>query len=293
MSPTRKLVRRIPAGVRTAVRGNVVMVPAQAGAVPPRRSEGLEGRYVYGVIGSLPVETLIKSNLGAAGAEVYTVDYGDIAAVVSRTPTFIFDPTRDHALAHEHVIETVMKSHTIIPMSFGTVFRTDADVRAVLRSIYPTFKKALKQMDGKVEYGLKVNWDRDRIIEELKSGHDEIRRFHQELTRKRLQSTYFARMQLGRMIDKALAELAARYIQAVYEGLRPVAVASRDSKPIGDKMILNAAFLVPRAREAEFDATVNRVAHKLGDRLHFKATGPWPPYNFVNIHLKLEPGRAG
>jgi Gas vesicle synthesis protein GvpL/GvpF len=294
MSATRKPVRRMPGAsdADTAVRGNVVVVPAQADAAP-RRSERLEGRYVYGVIGTLPLENMIKSTLGSAGAEVYAVDYGDIAAVVSRTPTFIFDPTRDHALAHQHVIETVMKTHTIIPMSFGTVFRTDEDVRAVLRSIYPTLKKVLKEMSGKVEFGLKVTWDRDRIIEELKRGHDDIRRFHQELTRKRLQFTYFARMQLGRMIDKALAELAASYIQAIYDGLRPVAVASRDSKPIGDKMILNTAFLVPGNREAEFDAIVNRVAHKLGDRLHFKTTGPWPPYNFVNIHLKLEPGRAG
>ena len=29
-----------------------------------------------------------------------------------------------------------MKTHTIIPMSFGTVFRTDDDIREVLRSIY-------------------------------------------------------------------------------------------------------------------------------------------------------------
>jgi Gas vesicle synthesis protein GvpL/GvpF len=294
MSATRKPVRRAPAAsdADTAARGNVVVVPAQADS-GPRRSERLEGRYVYGVIGALPLETMIKSTLGSAGAEVYAVDYGDIAAVVSRTPIFIFDPTRDHALAHEHVIETVMKTHTIIPVSFGTVFRTDEDVRAVLRSIYPTLKKVLKEMSGKVEFGLKVTWDRDRIIEELKRGHDEIRRFHQEVTHKRLQSAYFARMQLGRMIDKALAELAASYIQTIYDGLRSVAVASRDNKPIGDKMILNAAFLVAGNREAEFDATVNRVAHKLGDRLHFKTTGPWPPYNFVNIRLKLEPGRAG
>ena len=33
---------------------------------------------------------------------------------------------------------------------------------------------------------------------------------------------------------------------------------------------------------------MNRVAQKFGDRLNFKYTGPWPPYNFVNIRLKLE-----
>lgn len=269
----------------------MALTPAKAD--PTARPQRLQGRYVYGVIESSPLEAPAKSSLGGGSEEVYAVDYGDIAAVVSRTPVFIFDPTRDNALAHEYVIETVMKTHSIIPMSFGTVFRTDEDVREMLRSIYPSLKSALKQMAGKVEFGLKVTWDRDRVIEELKRENEDIRRFYQELTRRRLQSMYFARMQLGRMIDQALAGLAASYIRSIYEGLRPVCVASRDCKPIGDKMILNAAFLIERQREAEFDSTVNRVAHKFGDRLNFKATGPWPPYNFVNIRLKLEKGRAG
>jgi len=182
----------------------------------------------------------------------------------------------------------VMKNHTIIPMSFGTVFRTDDDIRQVLKSIYLSLKDVLNQMAGKLEFGLKVNWDRDQIIEELQQQDEELRRFHHEIVRKQLQSTYFARMQLGRMIDKALGERSTQYVREIYEALRNVCVASRDNQPIGDKMIMNAAFLVERDRETEFDAVVNKIAKKYGKRLKFKYTGPWPPYNFVNIRLKLE-----
>jgi hypothetical protein len=258
-------------------------------AVPDLRQEG---RYVYGIIPSRADVSFGKMGIGGAGELVYAVTHRDIAAVVSRTPVFIFDPTRENALAHEHVIETVMKTHTIIPMSFGTVFRTDDDIREVLRSIYPSVKDVLQQMAGKVEFGLKVTWDREHIIEQLQREHEEIHRFHLEITRKHLQSTYFARMQLGRMIDKALSERSAEYVREIYETLRAICVASRDNKPIGDKMIMNAAFLLEREREAEFDAAVNRIAKKFGDRLNFKYTGPWPPYNFVNIRLKLEPSSA-
>jgi predicted polyphosphate/ATP-dependent NAD kinase len=97
-------------------------------------------------------------------------------------------------------------------------------------------------------------------------------------------------MQLGRMIDKAMVERSAQYVREIYDSLRNVCVASRDNKPIGDKMIMNAAFLIDREREADFDEAVNRIARKFGDRLNFKYTGPWPPYNFVNIRLKLERG---
>jgi hypothetical protein len=256
----------------------------------PIAAEG--GRYVYGIIEAKEPLAFGKMGIGTQGEIVYTVHHGDIAAVVSKTNVYIFDPTRENALAHEHVIESVMKSHTIIPMAFGTVFRTDEDIRQVLKSIYSSLKDVLKQMEGKVEFGLKVSWDRDRIIEELKRDDEEIHRLHAELTKKHLQSTYFARMQLGRMIDKSLSERSSEFVREIYDGLRFACVASRDNKPIGDKMIMNAAFLILRHREPDFEATVNKVARKFGDRLNFKLTGPWPPYNFVNIRLKFERGTA-
>src|SRR5213075_1354634 len=178
----------------------------------PETSPGEGGRYVYGIVETKEHLNFGKIGIGGAGEPVYTVNHQDIAAVVSKTPVAIFDPTRENALAHEHVIETVMKNHTIIPMSFGTVFRTDDDIREVLKSIYPSLKDVLKQMAGKVEFGLKVTWERDTVVDELSREDEEIHKFHQEITRKHLQSTYFARMQLGRMIEKSLAERSAQYV---------------------------------------------------------------------------------
>src|SRR6059058_6271345 len=145
----------------------------------PETSPGEGGRYVYGIVETKEHLNFGNIGIGGAGEPVYTVNHQDIAAVVSKTSVYIFDPTRENALAHEHVIETVMKNYTIIPMSFGTVFRTDDDIREVLKSIYPSLKDVLKQMANKLEFGLKVTWDRDRIVEELKRDDEEIHRFHQ------------------------------------------------------------------------------------------------------------------
>jgi len=291
---TQKMTRKAVAKPRKTTKSeDDVRVKFTENSTPSGAGAGESGRYVYGIVQSRDRIDFGKVGIGGAGAMVYTVNYLDIAAVVSNTSVYIFDPTRENALAHEHVIETVMKTYTIIPMSFGTVFRTDNDIREVLKSIYSSLKDVLHQMSGKLEFGLKVNWDRDRIIEDIQQDDEEIRKFHQEIVRKHLQSTYLARMQLGRMIDKALAERSIGYVREIYEALRGVCVASRDNQPIGDKMIMNAAFLVERDREPEFDEAVNTIAKKYGQRLKFKYTGPWPPYNFVNIRLKLERVGAG
>jgi hypothetical protein len=99
-------------------------------------------------------------------------------------------------------------------------------------------------------------------------------------------------MQYGRLIDAALQGRTERYVTEIFQLLRDVSVASRSNKPIGDRMIMNAAFLIERDREAEFDQKVKEIASKYEGKLSFKYTGPWPPYNFVHIRLKLERGEG-
>jgi hypothetical protein len=168
------------------------------------------------------------------------------------------------------------------------VFRSEDDVTELLRSTYQAFNDVLDKMQDKIEFGLKVLWDREKVIATIESSNDEIRRLKDEINRNTQSSTYFARMQLGRLVEAALEETGNSFVAEIHDTLKQVAVASRSNKPIGDRMIMNGAFLVERERERAFDDAVREVSRKYEDLLTFKYTGPWPPYNFVNIKLKLE-----
>jgi hypothetical protein len=244
------------------------------------------GQYVYCVVKATEPLKFGAIGLGAEAAEVHTVHYKDIAAVVSDTPIDVPDATRENVLSHERVNENVMRSHTVIPMSFGTVFKTRDDIVELLRGAYDAFHDVLVKMEDKLEFGLKLLWDRDVAIREVEKEDEEVRRLKSEISSQK-GSTYFARMQYGRLLEAALQARSERYVNEILAQLRDVSVASRTNKPIGDKMIMNAAFLVAREQETAFDARVKELgAHY--DRLTFRYTGPWPPYNFVNIRLKLE-----
>jgi hypothetical protein len=252
--------------------------PAEAGAS--------RGKYVYCIIRSPGPLKFGPIGIGPQAAEVSTVNYRDMGAVVSEMPAGILDPTRENVLAHQRVNETVMGKHTVLPMSFGTVFKTRDDILELLKSAYDAFKDVLSKMENKVEFGLKALWDRDKVVKEIEAADEGMRRLKDEIASQK-GSTYFARMQYGRMVDAALQARSEEYVRTIFDGLRAASVASRTNKPIGDKMILNAAFLVSRDREAAFDAKVKEIGARL-EKLTFKYTGPWPPYNFVNIRLKLE-----
>src|SRR6266850_1931690 len=207
--------------------------------------EAEQGKYVYCIIKTETPREFGSVGIGGRGDRVYTVHYKEFAAVVSNCPLIVFDPTRENALAHEHVNELVMKDFTVLPMSFGTVFRTENE-------------------------------------------NEEIRRLKEEIQSNTSTSTYFSRMQLGRVVESALQAKADAYVSEIYESLRDAAIASRSNKPIGDKMIMNAAFLVEREKTKTFDDQISEIAKKYESKLSFLYTGPWPPYNFVNIRLKLE-----
>jgi len=264
---------------KTVQAGRTVLAPETASA-------SSRGKYVYCIIESGDPLRFGPIGIGADPSDVYTVHYKNLAAVVSDAPLEVLDSTRENVLAHERVNETVMREHTVIPMSFGTIFKTREDIVELLRSAAEAFGDVLNKMLNKLEFGLKVLWDRDQAVREVEQEDEDISRLKKEISGQK-GPTYFARMQYGRLIDSALQARSERYVADILEQLREVSVASRINKPIGDKMIMNAAFLISRDQETAFDAKVKSIAGRF-DKLTFKYTGPWPPYNFVNIRLKLE-----
>ena len=244
------------------------------------------GKYVYCIIESTDPLRFGPIGVGVDPSDVYTVHYKNLAAIVSDAPLEVLDSTRENVLAHERVNETVMHEHTVIPMSFGTIFKTREDIVELLRSAAEAFGDVLNKMQNKLEFGLKVLWDRDQAVREVENEDEDISRLKKEISGQK-GPTYFARMQYGRLIDSALQSRSERYVADILDQLRDVSVASRINKPIGDKMIMNAAFLIARDQESAFDVKVKMIATRF-DKLTFKYTGPWPPYNFVNIRLKLE-----
>ena len=252
----------------------------------PRAADSRSGKYVYCIIQTTEPRRFGPIGIGSDPTTVHTVSYQDIAAVVSDTPLEVYDPTRENVLAHERVNEAVMRDFTVIPMSFSTVFNTSEDIVELLRSAYDAFRDVLVKMQDKLEFGLKVLWEPETVIREIEKEDENLRLLRQEISNQK-GSTYFARMQYGRLVDSLLQETSERLVAEIFDILGGVSVASRTNKPIGDKMILNAAFLVARDREADFDAKVKEIDARY-ENLILKYTGPWPPYNFVNIRLKLE-----
>ena len=252
-----------------------------------------QGTYAYCIIVSRQPRSFGPVGIGGRGDEVHTVHFEDLAAVVSDTPLAAYDPTRENVLAHEQVNETVMRESTVLPMAFGTLFRSEQDVVELMRTTYDTLRDTLRKIEGKAEFGLKASWDRDRAIAAIEQENEAIRRLKEQAGTAEGNAAFHAGIQLGQQVEAALNARAESYVRDIHAALQDVAVASQANKPIGEKMILNAAFLVERAGEERFVQEVERVGDRYEGELSFKLSGPWPPYNFVRVRLKIGPNGNG
>src|SRR6266849_8122464 len=198
-------------------------------------SKGSSGVYVYCIIECAEPRTFGKIGIGGRSDEVFTVHYRDLAAVVSHAALQVYDPTRENALTHEHVNEVVMVDNgfTPVPMSFGTLFKTEGDTVEFLKDTYDALRDVLLKMKDKLEFGLKVNWDRESVLGEIEQENEELRRLKAEIESNQQTSTYFARMQLGRLVEQALAQKSDTFVHEIYDELRESAIASRSNKVIG------------------------------------------------------------
>lgn len=253
-----------------------------AAAPAPSTTEG-NALYVYGVVrAGAPLQCAVAGM--DARWPVRSIEHGDLAAVVSEVPSGVVESTRSNLLAHERVNADVLHEHTLVPMSFGTVFRSGEDVIELLRSAHDAFAGVLEKMRGKVEFGLKVSWDRDAVIEAIGNDDEDVRELREDIAQG---AGFGERMRYGQLVDAALERRADVCVAEFLERLRDVCVASRCNDTVGEKMIMNAAFLVERSQEAAFDARLQEIARDHAG-LRFQLTGPWAPYNFVAIRLRRE-----
>ena len=244
------------------------------------------GKYIYGIIGTNGVRNFGPIGVGGRGAMVSTINYQDISAVISNYPMDKYELSKENLIAHQRVIEQVMCDYTVLPTRAFTVAANAEEVRDFLRKRYRKLTSLLKDMDNKIEMGLIACWkDMASIFHEIVNENDEIKQLKERIAQTPEPQTLKDRISLGKMVADALA---AKKESEGDDFLRPLQKTALDlcrNDVRSDEMIVNAAFLIDRAREKEFDNKVSELDLKYSQRIRFKYVGPVPPYNFVDFTI--------
>jgi hypothetical protein len=180
------------------------------------------------------------------------------------------------AVAHEAVTESFMSvADAVVPLKLFTLFTDDERALAQIRSGWRRVERLVKRLNKHEEWGVRLVFDESRAPDTADAATAQGGRSY--LLAKRAQQTASARR------STAMRKVAGD----VLKSLRPL---SRDVKQRAitvppdsrSRLLLDAAFLVPRAKAPRFRKSVEQRAKKIADAGYaLQLTGPWPAYSFV------------
>ncbi|MCO5380948.1 MAG: GvpL/GvpF family gas vesicle protein [Methanosarcina barkeri] len=202
-------------------------------------------KYVYCIIKSQK-ETINFGNIGFQGHEVYTLDCADFYPVVSSEPFKKYEiDNEEEIITHQNVVNEVMKQYSVIPMAYGMVFKNKKLIDFSMRAGKKAIKKTIALVDNKVELGIKIVLPRD-------GGQD------------------------NQKIEQCKAESIER--------LGKITSHSKSLNLFSSRLLMNTSYLVEKEKVQAFSDEVEELKLDYKD-YKFKYSGPWPPYNFVDIHI--------
>jgi hypothetical protein len=239
-----------------------------AASRPPRLSSAPGGPPGLGALRLLGVD----DGLFAVVADAPLERYGQ--AAIKRCLADLEQVSRV-AVAHEAVVASFASQSAVLPMKLFTLFASDARAVEHVRTQRGRLATLVKRVAHHQEWGVRVM-----------RGHAAAAAPGEVPSRARSGAAYLA---LKKAQREALAEPSApgEMLDALYQRLAARAGQAKrrptdEPRVSGARLLLDAAFLVPRAQAASFEALASRESRRLarqGYRLGL--SGPWPPYSFM------------
>lgn len=247
------------------------------------------GKYFYGLT-EVPFRPDGLKGLG--DALVHTIEYREIAAVVSDHPLQELQLVRGNLRPHHRVVRQCSEKATFIPVRFGHICKNEEQILDLLRDCYADIREELKRLSRKAEMAVKLFWDVDNIFEYFVNQCPDLRRRRDAVIGKS-RISLAEKLDLGVFFEAQLNAERRRLGSRLIEALREVTVDVRSNQPGEEKMVLDVVFLIERGREKDFESALYRAAGLFDSTFALDYSGPWPPYSFVTLKLELGVSSGG
>ncbi|MCK9422961.1 MAG: GvpL/GvpF family gas vesicle protein [Bacteroidales bacterium] len=247
-----------------------------------------DGKYIYCIIASDYDINLGPIGIGGRGDLVSTIGFEGLCMVVSDHPLSRFVVNPENMLAHQKVIEEVMREfRSVLPIRFGTIAATPDEIRNLLNRRYSEFMELLKQFENKVEFNVRGTWkNMGMIYKEIDKEHVELQEIRAEIEKQHDKEERNMKIaEAGELIEHALVKKKAEEAEKIIETFRKSVFEYKHNKTNGDTMFMNTALLVNSGREIEFDNIMIDLGARYQDRSDFIYTAPLPIFNFIDLKI--------
>jgi hypothetical protein len=247
-----------------------------------------DGKYIYCIIASNYDCNFGHIGVGGRGDLVTTIGFEGLCMVVSDHPLNKFVLNPENMLAHQKVIEEVMKEfNSILPLRFGIIAATPDEIRNLLNRRYSEFMELLRTFENKVEVNVKCTWkNMDSIFKEIDEENVAFKKIRQEIKKETDLSRQKEKMaEAGKMVEMALKSKKENEFENILMAFKKAVFEYKRNKTSGDNMFFNTAFLINSGREKEIDNIMADLGEMYKDRIDFSYTSPLPIFNFIDLKI--------
>ena len=247
-----------------------------------------DGKYIYCIIASDYDVNLGAIGVGGRGDLVSTIGFDGLCMVVSDHPLSRFVVNPENMLAHQNVIEEVMKEfRSVLPIRFGTIAATPDEIRNLLNRRYSEFMELLKQFENKVELNVRGTWkSMVQIYQEIDHENVELHNIKAELEKiDDKDKRKLKIMEAGNLVEHSLIKKKQQETEEIIDAFRRSVFEFKLNKTNGEAMFMNTAFLVNSGRDIEFDNIMADLGNKYEDRSDFVYTAQLPIFNFIDLKI--------
>ena len=134
---------------------------------------------------------------------------------------------------------------------------------------------------------LSVYWNTSNIFEFFVATNQELKRMRDRMFRPGREPSLDERLELGKLFESLLQQCREHHTQQVIDTLSPYCAEIRTIDPGQEQMIMKLVCLVQKDQQGRFEEGIQEAARKFDDHYCFKYSGPWVPFDFVDVKLDL------
>src|SRR5262245_38063809 len=228
----------------------------------------------------------IRRTVGIQDSEIHLIERSGIV-VIAGDAAKCPDPSAENVVAHNRVVDSVLRVTTPIPCRFGTLL-SPADLACYIDTNKPSVTKLLERLRGCVEMSLRLSHNdgarrEDGAGEACSQGEQEIQGRSTRMMSTRGPGAQFLEQKLRRVVRQEIAE---RQVRATLDW-----VHSRFGQLPKDRVFrlrpeanpfAEIAHLIDRADLDHYNELARIATTGRGD-LRLSTSGPWAPYSFTVI----------
>ncbi len=234
------------------------------------------------------LEELLKSLKGVLESELYNVSLDEISIVAGGIERAELIADKSTAIAYAVVIETLEQHFTLLPVRFGSVMKSSEAICNMIKINYHDIMANLREVENKCEFGLKVFCDPEKLKAGIlaKSLADVP---SPDKADPGIRSSVYRDWVSRKLAEHRLEELMLNHVDTVITEitgrLNLLNAINKFKKMVTETTIIDAVFLLHKTQQETLISAVSGLQSQYPG-LKFVLTGPWPPYNFVELTIK-------